>query len=149
MEKEDFWKSIKASSIKMPADILEEYATTFNKRFGNFVVLETRGSREIIDDWAKDLNRALGVDDTEPNYIITMRLLAPSIKDYSLPIIKIRFQISNPYPCSLFNLMNQEQTLVECNDSDQLDKAIYAMLSEDGFIQKLSIILAQVGFREV
>lgn len=147
MEKADFWKSLKAADIKMPAEVLEEYATSFNNRFGHYIVLETRGAKEKADDWAADISTLLG-EESEPRYEVVMRLLVPSIKDYTLPVLKIKYQISNPYPCTLFNMLNKEKEPVECQIPDNLDNEILKLLTEGNFLQKVSIILAQVGFKE-
>lgn len=144
MADKNIW-NIEPSNEKMPIELLNEYATSFNERFKNKLIAEIKEKfvDEQLDPWA-ELEFTQKKEQQEKIRELRFDIVVPSLGKYRLGLIKLSYRISQGYPCMAENLMTDVMGK-ECSSSGELDEYIGQMLKTDEVRKSISVLLSQTA----
>lgn len=77
--------------------------------------------------------------------VARISIKAPSLDNYTLAVAKVRYEIAKPYPCKIFNLLEEGSfALIGASNSEDLNKKLRSILVSKSFQDAVSVLLAQV-----
>lgn len=141
---ENIFAGIKKEIIKLPLDILGEYAEQFNKAFEQSLVFETK---QRLEDDMEAWTLADPLDNIgkvrEKQVVTRAYVVAPELNGYRLLVLKISYYRSTLYPCKLYNSL--KETNIDCGSPEQLDKSLKDIFTSEEFVKPIRILLSQIG----
>lgn len=121
---ENIFSNIKSEEIVLPLSILSSYADAFNKTFTDKLVFELK--KKMEDDNANDPWEGLlsiGNKEQEEKILVTRAyIVAPGLNNYRLLILKLKYRVSEVYPCNVESMLEEKK--FDCNNSDDVKKSI-------------------------
>lgn len=141
---ENVFFGIEKAEIKLPLDILREYEKQFNEAFGSSLVFQIASKLEDDnEDWAK-LDPFNGIrEPSEQKYVTRAFIVAPSLKNYRMLVMKVSYLRSKVYPCELFNALSDKTEDYETPET--LDKAMREIFLSEDFKKPVRMLLSQIG----
>ena len=136
--------------VTLPQEMLRDYIELFDKTFErskcylDFVVCEDDDS----DDWKKEEIFEHFVKPTEKYVVLSMRLVVPSLHDYTLALFSIKFKRSQVYPCKFDNFFIDENVIKDTRDADELENRIENVFRCGKFRHAMNMILSQINYEQ-
>lgn len=140
---DNVFEGIQKASIKLPLEILKEYETQFEETFGQKLVFQIASKLEDDnEDWLK-LDPFKSVrEPAEQKHVSRVYIVAPSLKNYRMLIMKISYLRSKVYPCEMYNALTETNASYE--SSDTLDVAIKQLFLSEEFKKPMGVLLSQI-----
>lgn len=140
---DNIFKGIKKEMIKLPLDIIKDYADQFNTTFNESLIFEIKEKLEDdTDDWFKGDVFGQKADIGEKKMVIRAYIVAPELESYRLLIMKISYYRSTVYPCELFNSITY--TSESCDTSEELNARMKDIFVSEEFKKPIRILLSQI-----
>lgn len=141
---EDIFSSITTDDIVLPLNVLKDYADSFNKAFTEKLVLEIKKTMEDDNEnpWGELIS--IGKKEQEEQSLVTrVFIVAPGLSNYRLLVLKLKYKISQVYPCVIENLLEEKK--FDCKDAESVNKAFETIFSSDSFQRPVKMLLSQIG----
>ena len=144
MADKNVW-NIEPANEKMPIELLNEYAASFNETFKNKLIAEIKEKfvDEQPDPWA-GLEFIQKKEQQEKIRELRFDIVVPSLGKYRLGLIKLSYRLSQGYPCTAENLVT-DAAGKECSSSAELDESIEKIVKSDEVKKSISVLLSQTA----
>lgn len=140
---ENIFSNITTEDIVLPLRVLNSYTESFNKAFAEKLVLETKKSMEddSVDPWGELIS--IGKNEQEEQSLVTRAfIVAPGLGNYRLLVLKLKYKISQVYPCVIENILEEKN--FNCKDAEEVNKALNTIFSADSFQRPVKMLLSQL-----
>lgn len=140
---ENIFESIKKEEILLPLQILDSYANSFNETFKGNLVFETKRKLEDTSDPWSGLGVSLAnKEQEEKDMVVRAYIIAPGLNNYRLLVMKLVYKVSQVYPCSIENIL--EDKTAECKDADSVKKCLEEIFKAQSFQRPVKMLLSQL-----
>lgn len=146
-EENNFWGKIPNENlckVKSPKRILEEQADNFNKISRSILCTIISSFEEPVLDW-NSMNTPFEEEgQLEREYVVRMKLQVPSLDNYTILILTVKYQISQIYPCTIKNhLTNDSWEILE--NQDQFESKLKKILNSTEMLKLLGNLCSQLN----
>lgn len=141
---DNVFKGIEKEEIKLPLDILGEYEQQFTQAFGqklNFQIINREEDEK--DKWSKLEPFVVIQEPSEQKFVSRVYIVAPSLNNYRMLILKISYLRSKVYPCVFYDAF--EEKSITCNKPDDLDIELKKLFLSEKFKKPIRMLLTQIG----
>lgn len=141
---ENIFAGIGKEEMRLPLDILGDYANQFNNAFGKSLVFETLDTLENQEeDWAKiDLFEEIK-EPAERKFVTRAYVLAPNLGKYKMLVLKLSYLRSKVYPCELYNALTDKKQ--DCKTAEELNTELRKLFVSEDFKKPIRVLLSQIG----
>lgn len=141
---ENIFSNITTEDIVLPLAVLNGYINTFNKAFAEKLAFEVKKSMEddVEDPWGELIS--MGKKEQEEQSLVTRAFIAaPGLGNYRLLVLKVKYKISQVYPCVIENILEEKK--FECKDAEGVKNALETIFSADSFQRPVKMLLSQLA----
>ena len=130
--------------VKSPKKILEEQADFFNSN-NNWIICSDMSSFEDHEVSWLDMNNPFEeAEQKEKDLVLKMKLTVPSLNNYSIVILAVKYLVSKIYPCKLKNLITSGEWK-EVDSEDSFNEELKAILKSADISKLLTNLYSQVN----
>lgn len=130
--------------VKSPKKILEEQADFFNSN-NNWIICSVMSSFEDHEVSWLDMNNPFEeAEQKEKDLVLKMKLTVPSLNNYSIVILTVKYLVSKIYPCKLKNLITSGEWK-EVDSEDSFNEKLKAILKSADISKLLTNLYSQVN----
>lgn len=130
--------------VKSPKKILEEQADFFNSN-NNWIICSVMSSFEDHEVSWLDMNNPFEeAEQKEKDLVLKMKLTVPSLNNYSIVILAVKYLVSKIYPCKLKNLITSGEWK-EVDSEDSFNEELKAILKSADISKLLTNLYSQVN----
>lgn len=130
--------------VKSPKKILEEQADFFNSN-NNWIICSVMSSFEDHEVSWLDMNNPFEeAEQKEKDLVLKMKLTVPSLNNYSIVILTVKYLVSKIYPCKLKNLITSGEWK-EVDSEDSFNEELKAILKSADISKLLTNLYSQVN----
>ncbi len=130
--------------VKSPKKILEEQADFFNSN-NNWIFCSVMSSFEDHEVSWLDMNNPFEeAEQKEKDLVLKMKLTVPSLNNYSIVILMVKYLVSKIYPCKLKNLITSGEWQ-EVDSEDSFNEELKAILKSADISKLLTNLYSQVN----
>lgn len=141
---EDIFTKITAEEIVLPLNVLKSYADTFNKVFTEKLVFEIKKTMEDNGDdpWGELIS--MGKKEQEEQCLVARAfIVAPGLGNYRLLVLKLKYRISEVYPCYIENILEEKK--FECKDAEVVKATLDVIFNANAFQRPVKMLLSQLA----
>lgn len=142
---ESLWNFGETINIILPKSILKQQENFFNSKMQQHSLFcEVKESFDMnFNPWLPES----AIEENDKTMVLTLEINAPSLNNYAIEILKVKYKISSIYPCELCNIL--DSNTLQCSNSEQLILGVKSILSSAEVGKLIGILLAQVKSESV